>query len=547
MPVLDVLKHCSSASIFSLDLDRLWVKTSLLEQDRSVLQLLAIPVVALIVMKSLSKSKGQMPPGPRGLPFLGNIFQLPQHQWLRFTEWKEQYGPIFSLNMAGNPVIVLNSHEVVTELLEKRSTIYSDRPRFIMAHEILTGGIFVAFSGYNALWRKLRRAGQDGLNVRASEKFQPLQQEEARFLAYQMLTNSRDWDDHMRRSAASSILCAVYGWDLIQKSDDPFITRINDLAHRLVRAALPGAYLVEIFPMMLHLPNWMAKWKREGLEWHRKDTEMFEGFIDKVKTEMVTQGNKPSLAASLLNQQAKHDLSPKETAWLAGTMVAAGAETTAAALSVFVLAMILYPDSMRKAQREIDSVVGRGRLPTFADRPHLPYLQAMVKEVLRWRPVAPSSLPRRTSEDDWYNEYFIPKGTVVIANAWALNRDPRFFPDYDEFRPEHFLDENDNEIDIPGTYGQGRVLYGFGRRMCMGMHVANQALFIDMATILWAADINPTKDDKGNLILPSKDACVNEGIVVRPVAFPCTVMPRTADAMAMVMQAVQSELGKLNG
>ncbi|KAE9386851.1 cytochrome P450 [Gymnopus androsaceus JB14] len=303
---------------------------------------------------------------------------------------------------------------------------------------------------------------------------------------------------------------------------------------------------------MLYLPNWMAKWKREGLEWHRKDTEMFEGFMDK-----ATQGNKPSLAASLLSQQVKHDLSPKETAWLAGTMFAAGAETTAAALSVFMLAMTLYPDSMRKAQREIDSVVGRGRLPTFADRSHLPYLRAMVKEVLRWRPVAPLGLPRRTSEDDWYNGYFIPKGTVVIANAWLVIfcietsflrtvRDPRFFPDFDEFRPEHFLDENDNEIDIPGTHGQGHVTYGYGRRMCMGMHVANQALFINMATILWAADIKPTKDDKGSPILPSKDACVDEGLVVRPVAFPCTITPRTADAMAMVMQAVWSELGELN-
>ncbi|KAE9397734.1 cytochrome P450 [Gymnopus androsaceus JB14] len=519
---------------------------SVLTLDRSVLQLLAIPIVALIVMKSLSKSKHRMPPGPRGLPILGNIFQLPQFQWLKFTEWKEQYGPIFSLNLAGNPVIVLNSHEVVTELLEKRSTIYSDRPRFIMAHEILTGGIFIAFSGYNAIWRKLRRAGQEGLNVRASEKFQPLQQEEARFLTYQMMTNSRDWDDHMRRSAASSVLCAVYGWDPIQKSDDPLITRINDLMHRLVRAALPGAFLVEIFPMMLHLPDWMAKWKREGSEWHRKDTEMFEGFIGKQEVLIATEGNKPCFVASLLDQQAKHGLSRKETAWLAGTMLGAGAETTAAALSVFMLAMTLYPDSMRKAQREIDSVVGRGRLPAFADRPHLPYLRAMVKEVLRWRPVGPLGLPRRTSEDDWYNGYFIPKGTVVIANAWAMNRDPRFYPDYDEFRPERFLDEKDGEIDIPGTRGQGHVTYGYGRRICMGMHVANQALFIDMATILWAADINPTKDDKGNPILPSQHDCVDEGLVVRPAAFPCTVAPRTADSMTVVMQAVQSELGKLN-
>lgn len=91
---------------------------------------------------------------------------------------------------------------------------------------------------------------------------------------------------------------------------------------------------------------------------------------------------------------------------------------TAAALSVFILAMRLYPNVMKRAQAEIDDVVGRDRLPTFADRENLPYIRAIVKEVLRWRPVGPLGLPRRTSQDDVYEGYFIPKGSLVIANAW---------------------------------------------------------------------------------------------------------------------------------
>lgn len=89
------------------------------------------------------------------------------------------------------------------------------------------------------------------------------------------------------RSAASATLCAIYGWDPIEPEDDPLVERVNALTHRVVRAALPGAYLVEVFPIMKYLPSWMAKWKREGLEWFMKDSRLFEGFLADVEERMV--------------------------------------------------------------------------------------------------------------------------------------------------------------------------------------------------------------------------------------------------------------------
>ena len=96
---------------------------------------------------------------------------------------------------------------------------------------------------------------------------------------------------------------------------------------------------------------------------------------------------------------------------------AAGAETTSRVMVWWMLAMVAYPDVQQRAQEELDSVVGRTRIPTFSDLPHLPYIRAMVKEALRWRPVAPFAIPHVSTEDDWYNGMFIPKGSMVIANA----------------------------------------------------------------------------------------------------------------------------------
>ncbi|KIM35765.1 hypothetical protein M413DRAFT_32229 [Hebeloma cylindrosporum] len=489
-----------------------------------------------------SKSaKGPLPPGPRGLPILGNIFQIPRLQWLKYTEWQKEFGPIFSLNFAGKPVVVLNNHEVAGELLDRRSNIYSSRPRFVMAGEILAGGLSIGFTEYGELWKKFRRAGHDGLNIRTSENYQAGQEIEAAMLVVALVTDPDHWDDHLKRTAASAVLAAVYGWAPVQSKDDPIVTRINEIMERLMLAALPGAYMVDIFPIMKRLPTWIAPWKKWGLEWQKKDTDMFQGFYDGVAKTLDEGDAKPSFSSSLIERKEKHGLSNVEAAWLAGNMFGAGAETSAGTLAVFLLAMTLYPDVMRKAQREIDAAVGRGRLPTFADSPNLPYVWAIVREVLRWRPVGPLGLPRCTTEDDWYKGYFIPKGTVIIANMWAMNRDPTVYPDYEEFRPERFLDGEGNSVLPQNTHGQGHVSYGFGRRICLGMHVANNALFIDIASVLWAVNIEPELGPDGKPALPSRTDCIDEGLVVRPVPFKCRISPRSTDT-ANVLQIAKEKL-----
>lgn len=134
----------------------------------------------------------------------------------------------------------------------------------------------------------MRRAAHEGFNIRASTAYQPLQEKESALLASHMLRNPMRWEEHLKRSAASTVLTAVYGWLPIDTSADTLVTRINALAERIVHACAPGAYFVEIFPSMLYLPEWLAKWKREGRAWFRKDTNMFEGFFDEVAMKMVS-------------------------------------------------------------------------------------------------------------------------------------------------------------------------------------------------------------------------------------------------------------------
>ncbi|KAI0684340.1 cytochrome P450 [Earliella scabrosa] len=488
-----------------------------------------------IITTSLRRRK--MPPGPPGVPLLGNVFDVPSSMpWFKFTEWKQQYGPIYSLNMAGQPVVVVNSHKATADLFDRRSNIYSDRPRLVMASEILTGGIFMVFSGYTEVWRKMRRAGHEGFNLRASEQYQPMQAREAGLTVLDLLAQPDTWEDRLKRTTTSSILTAVYGWPRISGKDKPVVDRIHAHTARIASAVVPGRYLVDILPIMKHLPTSIAKWKREGLQWHEAETKMFEEFNQGVSDRMAKGDSPTCFVASLVETEQRHGLTKKEAAWLAGIMFSAGAETTSASMMNFVLAMLLFPEAMRKAQRELDAVVGRDRAPTFEDRKNLPYIRAMVKEVLRWRPVGPLAVPRRATEDDWYEGYFIPKGTTVIPNVWGMNHDPEIFPDFDNFRPERFLDES-GKIDIapPDTHGMGHVTFGFGRRICVGLNFANQALFINFATLLWAMNISKAVDPAtGREITPDPNALVDAGVVVGPAPFPCKMTPRFPEVKAVL-------------
>lgn len=494
----------------------------------------ALSVCTWFLLRKASPRAGSYPPGPSGIPFFGVLFQLESRLWLVFTRWYKQYGPIVYLNIAGQPIVLLNTHKVAADLLDRRASIYSDRPRNIVASELLTGGLLVVFTRYGHTWRKLRKAAHEGLNRVVSQNFHQTEVTEAVLLTNALLDNPISWEKHIRRAAASFIISLVYDIPYISDEKDPRIKHINDFVGRLVASASPGAHFVEFFPWMLYLPNWLAPWKRRALQHHQHDSVIFQGLFEDVRKRKKQGDQRPSFTGTLLENQEKSELSDKEASWLAATLYAAGSETSSAVLTWFFLAMVLYPEVQKKAQAELDSVVGRSRMPTFADLEHLPYMQAVVKEALRWNPVDPMGLPHMSIEDDIYEGQFIPKGTLCIANVWAMNRDPDVYgADADEFNPSRYLDEKGQIANIVAdTKEEGHVTFGFGRRICVGRHVANDFLFINIASILWAFTIRPVEGPA-----PSPEDSINNGLVVKPAEFECKITPRFPEAESLVRNA----------
>jgi cytochrome P450 len=183
----------------------------------------------------------------------------------------------------------------------------------------------------------------------------------------------------------------------------------------------------------------------------------------------------------------------------------------------WTLAMLAYPETQARAHAELDAVVGRARLPTFADLTHLPYIRAMVKEALRWRPPAPLGAPHRSTEDGWYDGMFIPKGTLCIANLWHMNRDPEIYgKNPEDFDPGRHLDPSGyvaSGVPDVNLKEHGNFTFGFGRRNCVGRYMADNALFINIAVILWATKLERKKDATGDFLPLNLDGWVNVGLV----------------------------------
>lgn len=215
----------------------------------------------------------------------------------------------------------------------------------------------------------------------------------------------------------------------------------------------------------------------------------------------------------------------------AATIYTAGQDTTWATLTMFILNITRNPEFQQKAWTEIQSVVGADRLPTFADREKLPYVECIMQETFRLHPVAPLGVPHKMSEDDYYEGYFIPAGSTVYANLYGMLRDETIYKDPEIFNPDRYLPKDQGGAGEPFPTGQ----FGFGRRICPGRHLATNSVYIVIATILATFEISKAKDANGNEIIPNPK--LSTGIVSHPERFPSVLKPRSSKIAELVGQA----------
>ncbi|KAK5070698.1 hypothetical protein LTR24_010605 [Lithohypha guttulata] len=375
------------------------------------------------------------------------------------------------------------------------------------------------------------------LNITAAKSYVPYQDLENKQMLLGILTEPGEFVNHIRRYTNFLTTQMVLGFRTTS-IHDPKLQQLFDGFEKFCEASSAGtAALVDFYPLLRSLPDLFLPLRSHAKKLHEKERELYIGhWLDVKKRIKDGTAKKPCFCVDLVAAQDQEGFSDALAGYIAGSFLEAGSDTTAATLVGFVQAMILYPDAQQRAQKEIDMVVGSGRLPTMEDETNLQFTRACVKESLRWMPTSILGVPHAVTQDDEYMGYTIPKGATVINNVWAIHHDPNRYENPYKFDPNRFI----HDLQIAGEAAKNsdaskrdRYVFGAGRRVCQGLHIAERSLFLAMSRMLWAFNFKAPLDASGQKVLPDASK-LTQGLFVMPERFEAVITPRSEKRAAMV-------------
>ncbi|KAH7012853.1 cytochrome P450 [Ilyonectria destructans] len=506
-----------------------------------------LAVTWCVMLVRLTSRWTNAPPGPPTIPLLGNLHQIPKRDLhLQYDRWAKEYGPIYSLKLGSQNVVVLASGEMIKNVVDKRSGNYADRPDLYM-QEVWEGSRII-MRGYDALWKVERKLYHQFLNINKAARYAPYQDLETRQLCYDLLSNPDDFENLITRSTLSVATSMAYGFRVLNtksKVMQELLTNTHGFFVMVHNSRLLDWY-TQLRPIARILPLWLNSVASKGKLVFRREKAQFRQLYEQARQESEVDGARPSFAADISTAQktwkdvaSQKLLTDHAASYIAGIAMEGGADTTSNTLAGLIKAMMLFPDVQRKAQQEIDSVVGTERIPSIDDFENLPYIRQTVKEALRWLPTSISgAIPHAALADDEIDGFTIPAGTTIVLAVWSVNNDPKLFPDPRRFDPSrHDASLSLGEAAAAADFKhRDNWTFGAGRRICPGIHVAERTLFLAVVRLLWAFQIDKARGPDGEEIQVDRDE-VTQSIAARPVPFRCSIKPRSEKHIAIVKES----------
>lgn len=410
-----------------------------------------------------------------------------------------------------------------------------------MGNELAVKGLQILLRQHDDGHRLHQKLESPLLSIKAAKTYVPLMQLESKQLLQDLLTGSGDTgvDPHpaFEVMTSSIVYSLIYGMR-IRRVDDPDLDAIRTTNHDFQAMLQVGRYLIDLFPSLdPFIPRFMAPWRDDAERYWTRKRDLNVANLEKayrVPGWNMSKYMKETLAKGSI------EMPIEEIAFDVGSLGDAAVDTSSKTLQWFAVACTTADRGfVAKAQSELDSVIGKKRLPTYEDKSKLVYIDAIVEELLRWGPAVPDGVPHFTRVESTYNGHRIPANSVIIPNQWSMAREEAIYgPNADDFDPERWLiqDENGN---YTGLKDLPQVGFGFGRRACTGRNVARTSLWIAVARVLWAFDMRATPDDQGNPIHmgPKDYADIMAG---NPLPFKVQFKPRGNWVRDVVMDGIAS-------
>ncbi|KEY71479.1 hypothetical protein S7711_03546 [Stachybotrys chartarum IBT 7711] len=432
--------------------------------------------VILAGKSRLSTKPLPLPPGPPGDFLVGHLRKIPtENTAAAYARWSKEYdSDVIHLRTLGQSIIVLNSIEAAKELLDRRGASTCDRPRFAL-FEVMGWRKTLTFLPYGSCWQMHRKMLQSTFSNSNVRQWQPFQVQESRRTVLSLITRPRDWEQSLRRFTVAVVVKVSYGTDVLD-NEDPYIQIADDAMYAMGNGGAPANSVVDVFPLARFLPDWLVRdWPLQfARDWRWAIQKLHRIPFAAAHADVVNGADNGSLAHRLLRQNLPTGQAEQVAEWslediegATGAVFIAGADTTWATCVIFILNMVLNQEVQRKAQNVLDEVVGTERLPDFGDRQKMPYVEWIVQEIYR---------------------------SILYANAQAIGRDERVYSDPTSFRPERYQPRTEGGSGEPFPTAH----FGFGRRVCVGRFLADNSVWIMVATMLATLSFQKAADNDGN-------------------------------------------------
>ncbi|XP_043700478.1 flavonoid 3'-monooxygenase-like [Telopea speciosissima] len=462
--------------------------------------LLAVLVVCWWVSKRWNKGGGPtLPPGPRGLPLVGNLPFLEPDLHRCFAKLAQIYGPIMKLQLGPKLCVVLTSPSLAREVLKVHDAIFANRDPPLVAATMTYGGIDIVWSPNGPQWRMMRRVfAHEMMSNKSLEACYNLRRQEVVQMVKEVYTkigSPINIGEVMFLTMANLILSMLWGGTLQGDEKSSIGREIQKVMRETIDlAAKPN--ISDFFPIL-------ASFDIQGIERKAKKLlSRMNHIIDPVINQRLDQMDQKEegdqqgadekkerkdflqYLLELKQRDGKASLLTKiQLKVLLQDIIGAGTDTTSTTVEWAMAEMIQYPEVMRKAQDELEQVVGMDNIVEESHLPKLSYLNAVVKESHRLHPPLPLMFSHCPSMSCTIGGYTILKGTNVFVNVWAMHRDPNAWESPLTFLPERFLSDSNNNYDYKGT-NFSYLPFGSGRRMCAGVPLAEKMSLYVLASLL---------------------------------------------------------------
>nr|AGO03824.1 flavonoid 3`5`-hydroxylase [Echinops bannaticus] len=435
----------------------------------------------------------RLPPGPTPWPIVGNLPHIGTAPHQSLAALATKYGPLMHLRLGFVDVVVAGSASVAAQIFKAHDVNFSNRPRVSGGKHIAYNYQDLVFAPYGPKWRMLRKICSVHLfSTKALDDFRHVRQEEAAILAGTLAgagESTVKLGELVNVCITNALARVVLGRRVfvdVSGDGDLKAKEFQDMVKELMVVA--GEFNIGDFIPALDWLDLQGVAKRM-----KKVHDWFDSFLNTILEEHKSGSSGGDFLSTLLSLKDDADgqggkFSDIEIKALLLNLFSAGTDTSFSTVEWAMAELIRHPQLLKQAQEEMDTVVGRDRLVTEMDLSRLIYLQAIVKETFRLHPSTPLSLPRMATESCEVNGYYIPKGSTLLVNVWAIARDPKMWTDPLEFRATRFLPGGEKpDVDVKGNDFE-LIPFGGGRRICAGMNLGLKMVQLLIATLVHAFD-----------------------------------------------------------